>query len=264
MKIFIILLLMSSIAYAQTPEVTPEPFLHSAYVPDGYALVFHDEFEDEGVDLNRWMHRYVDRVYGAGFNIEDAIEQTGDGFLRLVTTADQDQVYTGMIQSREEFQYGYFEARIKFQQLQGHHGAFWLQSRFYGQYVGDPARSGAEIDIIEFFGDGRPHAEGRQNVYWNPYADKETRTFEVNYRAEHGEELSADFHVFGLLWTEDGYQFFIDGVASEPINEGISHIPEYIVLSLSTSEWEHDRLQRDQLPDEMLVDYVRVYALEGE
>lgn len=255
---------MSSIAYAQTPEATPEPFAHSDYVPEGYTLIFHDEFDDQGLDLTYWMHRYVERVYGAGFNVEAAIEQAGDGFLRLTTTADAEQVYTGMIQTRQEFQYGYFEARIKFQRLQGHHGAFWLQSRFYGQYVGDPAQSGAEIDIIEFFGEGRSRAEGRQNVYWEPYEQKETRTFEVNYRAEHGEELSADFHIFGLLWTQDGYQFFIDGVPSPLISDGVSHIPEYLVLSLSTSEWEHDRLDRDQLPDEMVVDYVRVYALEGE
>lgn len=232
----------------------------SITVPAGYSLVYTDEFDGAELDLTRWQHRYLGR-YQAGYNRPEAIVQPGDGYLHLVTRYEDKKVYTGMIRTIEQFQYGYFEACIRFQSLQGHHGAFWLQSPFYGRYLDDPARSGAEIDIIEFFGSGRQQHDSEQNLNWNAYDSGrlEARSHELRYRQDFGAELSDDFHTFGLLWTHEEYVFFIDGVETWRTSEGISQTEEYIVLSLITSTWENSRLVVDQLPDTMLVDYVRVY-----
>src|SRR5690606_3040269 len=104
----------------------PEP---SIYVPDGYDFVFGDEFKAVGLDESRWEYRYLHLAsYGAGVLSEMSVAQPGDGLLHLSTSYEDGQFLTGMIRSVDEFQYGYFEARIQFQRLQGHHGAFWLQS----------------------------------------------------------------------------------------------------------------------------------------
>lgn len=252
------------------PQQPPPP---SPYVPDEYQLVFFDEFETQGLDPDRWRHRYREgHEYGEGIASHSSVYQPGDGLLHLVTRYEDGQFLTGMVRSVPQFQYGYFEARIRFQSLQGHHGAFWLQSETYGRIVGDSGRSGAEIDIIEFFGNGRAATDAKQNIYFDPYVSGEEQPgaeHDLFYRDNHaGVELSEDFHVFGLLWTPDEYVFFIDGVETWRTSIGISHVQEYIVLSLTTSAWENNRLDTfllpDEiflLPDEIVVDYVRVYQL---
>lgn len=243
------------------PQQPPPP---SPYVPDGYRLVFFDDFETQGLDAARWRHRYSEgHKYGAGIASHSSVYQPCDGLLHLATRYEDGQFLTGMIRSIPQFQYGYFETRIRFQTLQGHHGAFWLQSETYGQIMGDPGQSGAEIDIIEFFGNGRVATDAKQNVYFDPYVSGQEQPgaeHDLFYRDNHaGIELSEDFHVFGLLWTPDEYVFFIDGVETWRTSVGMSHVHEYIVLSLSTSAWENVRLDTFLLPDEMVVDYVRVY-----
>lgn len=234
----------------------------SANIPVGYQFVFGDEFDASNLDGNKWEYRYPNTKYLAGFTDEGSVVQTGDGYLHLVTRFEANKFLIGMIQSKQKFQYGYFEARIRFQRLQGHHGAFWLQSPLFGQFLDNAGKSGAEIDIIEFFGTGRSEEDAQHNVYWNPYnsPQRQHRQRNLNIRRNSGVELSEDFHLFALLWTEYEYVFFIDGVETWRLNEGISQVPQHIILSLVTAEWENQRLDASLLPDEMLVDYVRVYA----
>lgn len=253
------------VGWQQTIDQHSHPPAPSVYVPAGYQLVFFDEFTAAGLNTRQWQHRYRDgHVYGAGVASRASVSQPGDGLLHLTTHYAAETFLTGMIRSVPQFQYGYFEARIRFQDLQGHHGAFWLQSETYGQIVGDPGVSGAEIDIIEFFGSGRTATDAKQNVYYDPYIAGQTQPgaqHELFYRERTGAELSDDFHVFSLLWTADEYVFFIDGVETWRTAVGLSHVQEYIVLSLTTSQWENARLNPALLSDTMLIDYVRVYAV---
>lgn len=241
-----------------------QPPVRSPYLPDEYRLVFFDDFENQGLDTSHWRHRYREsHEYGAGIASYSSVSQPGDGLLHLVTRYEDEQFLTGMIRSIPQFQYGYFEARIRFQTLQGHHGAFWLQSETYGQIIGDPGQSGAEIDIIEFFGNERVATDAKQNVYFDPYISRQEQPgaeHDLFYRdGQTGMELSEEFHIFGLLWTPEEYVFFIDGVETWRTSVGMSHVQQYIVLSLATSAWENTRLNTALLPDEMLVDYVRIY-----
>lgn len=258
------LLLMFGIINAINNSTPDKLSISSPYVPDHYTLSFFDEFDMEGLNAEKWRNRYSEgRTYGAGIASHQSVSQIGDGYLRLITRHESDQFLTGMVRSVPQFKYGYFEARILFQKLQGHHGAFWLQSETYGQVTGNPAQSGAEIDIIEFFGAERQLTDAKQNVYYDPYISGQKQPgaeFDVFYRSNHDEiELNDAFHIFGLLWTEAEYVFYIDGVETWRTNTGLSQVEEYIVLSLTTSEWENARLDVNKLPDEMVIDYVRVY-----
>jgi beta-glucanase (GH16 family) len=200
----------------------------------------------------------------------------GKGNLNLKTFKSNDTIQTGMIGTQGLFQqtYGYFEARIKFQAMQGHHGSFWLQSQTYGKVLDDPGKSGAEIDIIEYFGSGRKDRGAAVNIYWNPYKPKPLRAGpekidlepmlgKVDPTAKTPKELSDDFHVYSLLWTKKEYAFFIDGKEVGRTSDGLSHQPQYLVLSLLCSDWERNRLDDTKLPESMSVDYVRVYT-EGK
>ena len=53
------------------------------------------------------------------------------------------------------FTYGFAAARIRTQSARGQHAAFWMQA-VGGQQTGGPKAGGAEIDIMEYFGDDHP------------------------------------------------------------------------------------------------------------
>lgn len=224
--------------------------------PAGYKLVWSDEFEGHSLDTVKWEYRNLGDRDGAQVS-RDAVSLDGKGHVVLTTFMRNALLHVGMIGTQRTFQarYGYFEARIRFQKLQGHHGAFWLQSPQYGKYLDDPGRSGAEIDVIEYFGAGRSDGGAALNIYWNPYSKPDRRGMKLSVSRPHEE-----FHVYAVDWTPTGYQFFVDGKPVHFTREGLSHACQYMILSLLSSPWERRRLSIAALPDAMLVDYVRVYA----
>jgi len=252
---FLVMAFHVACADAQTPTVVPP---RSNTVPTDYQLVFHDDFDAVGIDHTRWRMPYAEgHRHSAGILSSEMYAQPGDGYLHLWNDESGGTLRLAMIRSIPTFRYGYFEARVQFQQLQGHHGAFWMQSPTYNDYLNDPARSGVEIDIIEFFGNGRMNVtDAKQSLFWNPYSspERQERRNDLFYREVHGVELSADFHTFGLLWTETGYRFYVDGVEIWQINEGVSQTEQYLLFSLISSQFEQTALQRQQENGESLAD----------
>ncbi|MHC5063329.1 MAG: glycoside hydrolase family 16 protein [Planctomycetota bacterium] len=237
-----------------------------ALVPK-YTLVWHDEFDGQEVDQMKWSTRQADKLHGAGWIREDCAKLDGEGHLILTarsapSSSEDSTIETGMIGSQGKFEqrYGYFEARIRFHQHPGHHGAFWLQSPTYGKITDDPGASGAEIDIIEYFGAGRSLS---QNLHWNAYGSEDKK--QVGQRLElpaAGQGVSGDFHVYALEWTPEYYAFYMDGVETWRTNEALSHRSQYLILSMLCSDWELRNLTEHRLPDAMQVDYVRVFAAD--
>jgi beta-glucanase (GH16 family) len=261
--------LTAAFGSSRPASAQPKP---SDFVPQGYRLAWNDEFDGDRLDLAKWQYRLLGKR-GAAVLVKESVTLDGKGFLRLTTFKKDDTIHIGMIGTEGKFlqKYGYFESRIKFESMQGHHGSFWLQSPTYGKYLDDPGKSGAEIDIIEFFGSGRKDRGAAINVYWNPYKPKAVRAGpekveldavlgKVDPAVKPAKELSDDFHIYALLWTSKEYVFFIDGKEVYRTSEGLSHQPQYMVLSLLCSEWERKRLDDSRLPEAMVVDYVRVYA----
>lgn len=230
--------------------------LPAAGAPEGYRLVWSDEFEARELDLQKWEYRQPGERQGTLVS-KQAVRLDGAGHLVLTTSTREGMLHVGMVGTQRTFQarYGYFEARIRFQKLQGHHGAFWLQSPLHGKYVDDPARAGAEIDVIEYFGARRWDGGGAVNVYWNPYPRPKSAGRRLGVPDAHER-----FHVYALHWTAGGYEFFLDGKPVYSTREGLSHACQYLILSLLSSPWERARLPLAALPDSMTVDYVRVYA----
>ena len=67
------------------------------------------------------------------------------------------------------------------------------------------------------------------------------------------------FHTFSLLWTPSEYTCFVDGKETWRTKAGgVCQVPLYIKLSDEVGDWAGD-IRKVELPDEFLVDYVRVY-----
>jgi beta-glucanase (GH16 family) len=169
-------------------------------------------------------------------------------------------------QDTQTFKYGVFAARIKYESGGGQHGSFWMLPARGGQ-PGDPATVGTEIDVSEYFGDGRADGGLQNKVYWNNPGDTPGQNLQnTGYLGPatkailgKGNTPSNGYHVYSVEWTPTEYIFRLDGVETFRTSQGVSQQPEYLLLSLLSSDWEHEKLDPSSLPSAMKVDWVRVW-----
>ncbi len=257
-------------------------------LPDGYTfkMAWQDEFDGDTLDETKWDYRlsmmgkrhpawerkgvHLDGNSNAVFTLtmEDgrpvsAHLQTGYNFMDepvIKTKFGEDAVQWNIGKLKENkftHTYGYYECRCRLQQLPGWWTAFWIQSPIIGASL-NPAETGAEIDIMESFSPGRvpPH-----NVFTGGYGLDNKR------RTAGGVWLDKkEFHRFGLLWDENGYTFYVDGIEDGHINEYVSKRPEFILISTEVQGYRHDdhlpvKAAYDNQGDTFLVDYVRVFDI---
>ena len=86
----------------------------------------------------------------SGYTDPDAVTE-GGGYLTLHTYTTNGVNYSPIISSDARFRmrYGYTESSVEFNGSPGMFSDFWLQSPDNGAIIGDPAASGAEIDVCE-------------------------------------------------------------------------------------------------------------------
>lgn len=156
--------------------------------------------------------------------------------------------------------YGYYECRCKLQKHDGWWSAFWLQSPIIGCCL-DPAVAGVEVDIMECF-----HPDGRYvvNNHWSGYGPDHQHEGCGPGEGFRLEETPDGFHVFGVDWTPEGYTYYADGKEVLRLNKAVSHTEQFILISTECQgyRWSHHHapeLTKACLPDEFVVDYVRVY-----
>lgn len=124
----------------------------------------------------------------------------------------------------------------------------------------NPEVSGVETDIMEAFAPGKI---AEHNNHYNGYGvDHQQKS------AGSGMDLSPDeYHTFGMLWEEDGYTFFVDGVQDgEKITGPVSHIPQFILISTEVRGYRsaegvatEEAKAAAKAGDVFIVDYVRVF-----
>ena len=161
-------------------------------------------------------------------------------------------------EGRVAFTYGFAAARIKTQAARGQHAAFWMQA-VGGQGTGGPKKGGAEIDVIEYFGDDHPEGGLTSFTY---FLDKNGKKQTVGGWLPNADELGDDwaeqYHVFSVEWTPDEYVFRIDDKVTQRLKGVSSGRPEFLILSLLSSDYELPRFD-GELPETMEVDWARVW-----
>lgn len=220
-----------------------------------WKLVWADEFNGPGLDPNRWdIPEYKRRD---AYWTKRAILLDGKGHLIIRAFQEGTNFYNGCIRTRSKFEqaFGYFVAKIRFQRQTGHWTAFWLYNDSV-QRIGDEGRDGTEIDIVE-----KPWIDDflQHTLHWDGYG-KEHKSVGKRVRVA---GIMEGFHTFGLLWTPDGYVFFVDGkITWETKAGGVCQVPLYIKLSdeIEFNSWAGD-IKEHNFSDELVVDYVRVYDL---
>jgi beta-glucanase (GH16 family) len=251
----------------------------SASADDQWKQVFSDDFDGTGLDRpfalraadQYWAPRYCaastasmvsvkDGVLGLGVDKAsagkakrvraNAARQTGTSLAKACPHGVYDNAMVGT-QDRYLFTYGVVAARVKFPAQRGMHSAVWLQTAD-GKDV--------EIDIMESFGLGSKG--GIQNML-HPKSSSGKRldegTYVTNVPGIKTQEWWDEYHVVSVEWSSSGYVFRIDGVETFRTTKAKSRRPHFLVLSLQTSDYETNRLDRSKLPASFDVDWVRIW-----
>lgn len=259
-------------------------------LPDGYdfKLVWSDEFDGDTLDASKWDYRLsmMGKMHPAwtdkGVKVENGCAvfsifeedgrivssqlQTGYNFLDApIESVETDenilQWQVGKLrESKFTHRYGYYECRCKLQRLPGWWSAFWIQSPIIGSSL-DTGVSGIEVDIMESFSPGKidPHV-----LHYNGYSvDHKSKIV-----GKGKTDVSLDeFHTIGVLWEEDGYTFFVDGVQDgEKVTDPVSHTPQFILISTEVDGYRTkertataEAIAAAKAGDTFKVDYVRVF-----
>lgn len=205
--------------------------------------IFYSDFR--GPDP-RWETRTSDPTAA------DRATTWDEDYVTLRVKPDEAGFVTGVISTKNSFRftYGHVEARMKFMSPEGALACLWLQ---------DPTPNevgGSEVDIAE--------CGGTRNVWHNVY----WRTEENLWPAEPNETKDstrlgdqANWHVYGLDWLPDRYDFTIDGIKVATITDGLSDHPKYLVLSTYVRDWQaHEFNLHDMWTYRTRIDWIRVMA----
>ena len=157
-------------------------------------------------------------------------------------------------------QYGRFEARIKIPKGQGMWPAFWMLGNNIDT-AGWPACG--EIDIMENIGKEPAIVHGTLHAPGYP-----PEGYSAAYTLASG-AFSDDFHIFAVEWEPQQLRIYVDGNlygtytqsgSPAPSNWPFSTQPFFILLNLAVGgDWPGSPDATTQFPQQMLVDYVRVY-----
>ncbi len=271
-KIFIFLAIVSVTYFScksedETPLDKDPPTTQTEY-----QLVWSDEFDGTTINKDNWSfllweagkvnnewQKYVESP--DNYKVEN-------GLLHIIATKTGDNNFDGYTstrlssQKKKEFSYGRFEFRAKMPNGKGTWPALWMLGSNIDQ-VGWPKCG--EIDIMEYVGylPNTTHSNiHTQYQYGNT-------DFHATINLDTAEE---NFHNYGIIWTKDKIQFYIDDITNitntySPSNKNSDNWPftqsYYFIMNFAVGgAWGGiEGVDGNIWPQAMIVDYVRVYQL---
>lgn len=244
-----------------------KPINPAITVPEGYKLVWHDEFDEGTEPGSEWWYETGGGGWGnnelqhyvAVYQGSDQLAKIKDGVLSITAKRIGDKVYSIRMNTNQSWTYGYFEARLQLPTGKGTWPAFWMMPKNYQSWPLD-----GEIDIMEEVGYNPNYVSSsiHCNAYNHALGTQKTR--EVNVSS-----AQTEFNVYALEWTEDYIRTYINGRElfyfandkSGNQNTWPFNMPFYIKLNLAWGgNWGGlQGVDETVLPATYKIDYVRVY-----
>lgn len=233
-----------------------------------FELVWSDEFDGTAgslPDASKWSFDLGNNGWGNQelqnyTNSTNNVSLDGNGNLVITALKNGNTFTSARVNTKSKFShaYGKIEARIKTPYGPGIWPAFWM--------LGDNIDSVewpqcGEIDIMELKGNnpsviyGSLHGPGYSggNAKTKPYGLQNSR-------------FDTDFHVFGVEWTENQIDFFVDGYLYQRVTpkdvsgDWVYNHPFFLILNVAVGgNFVGFPTDGTSFPQKMYVDYVRVY-----
>jgi beta-glucanase (GH16 family) len=269
-------------------------------VSQKYQLVFHDEFEGNKLDTDKWYTYYpvgpqtkLDscsfcRTHTSANIYRDENCEVKDGKLKLKTDKEKGEWFgntydytSGLVYSKQVFNtYGKYEIRCKLPKGKQQWPAFWI----FGWNT--------EIDIFEFIcrGPNKPEFSIHNWISSDCPDKKKGKSGAPCYSSQSGIvdfgiDFSADFHTFSVEYEPHMIKFYIDDVMiryvpkyydlkGRPINTCNIKKGEYLMepsfpyygepvqVIANQSICKKHKEKKPVFPNFMEVDFIRVYQKE--
>ena len=258
-------------AFAQPPVLPPT---------SGYTLTWSDEFSSangSAPDSSKWTYDFGGGGWGnqelESYTSRPQNAQIQNG--NLVITALQenftgtDGVARNYTSARLKTQnlftqsYGRFEARIKIPKGQGIWPAFWMLGN-------DITQNGwpkcGEIDIMENIGREPGTIHGSLH---GPSSVAHTSDSTSTDSLPLGQNYSDGFHIYAIEWEPGTVRFYVDSnnyatftKAQWPVGgQWVFDHPFFMIMNVAVGGvWPGSPDATTPFPQQMLVDYVRVYS----
>lgn len=230
------------------------------------ALAVEDRFDSRSIDTANWEvgWGWGKTTRNSPTRVTAENVRVRDDRLHLKGTHEGDEILSGGVNTRNKVTVGpgsYFEARIKFPDRVGFLPAFWAKPN---DETWPP-----EIDVVELFQKGNGKDDTHQSHHYLHYSKSTTpgdrSTYEGTGKSfEPGDDLTENFHVYGVEWQTDRVVHYVDG--EEVMTTTDSNIlqalnkaaPFYLLCSL-----EIDKIgtadKSESWGESMAIDWVRVW-----
>ena len=116
-----------------------------------------------------------------------------------------------------------------------------------------PTPWGAEVDVVEFYGSVGSRARMVSAVHEPTPSGRKIQIGGAvpspnRFLASRSDTWWRNYHVFSVQWTAREYIFRISGHEVWRTDRGVSHDPEFLILSMLSSDFELPSLAADQRP----------------
>lgn len=248
-------------------EAKPEIIAPTIVPPEGYELVWNDEFLEGDRPGNGWSYETGGGGWGNNelqtyVNCSKDGEQLAiveDGVLNIIAKKIGGTVYSIRMNTVQSWTYGYFEARLKLPAGKGTWPAFWMMPKDFKMWPDD-----GEIDIMEEVGYDPNVVVSTIHCKAYNHASNTQKT---------GNKListaQTEFHVYALEWTKDFIKGYVDGECyfsfdndkAGDKNTWPFDVPFYLKLNLAWGgNWGGAQgVDETVLPATYSIDYVRVF-----
>ncbi len=268
-------LLLISCGSAYSPPPPPPP------PTSGFTLVWSDEFngaDGTSPDSSKWTYDTGGNGWGnheleCYTSLAQNAQMMGGN---LVITAKNQPAYRCSDSTTRDYTsarlktiglfsqaYGRFEARIQIPKGQGMWPAFWMLGNNITS-VGWPKCG--EIDIMENIGKEPGTVHGSLH---GPSTTGPTSDATAPFSLPAGQKFSDAFHLYAVEWEPGTVRFYVDSNLYATFSQSqwpaggtwaFDH-PFFIILNVAVGgDWPGPPDANTIFPQQMLVDYVRVYA----
>jgi beta-glucanase (GH16 family) len=246
----------------------------------GFTLAWSDEFngaDGSSLDASTWTYDIGGNGWGNN-ELEYYTNRTQNAQIKsgnLVITA-QKETYTGSdgvtrnytsarLKTQGLFNqaYGRFEARIKIPAGQGMWPAFWMLGNNISSVSWPKC---GEIDIMENIGKEPGTVHGSLH---SSSTTSRTSDASAPFSLPAGQHFADDFHLYAVEWEPGTIRFYVDSNLYSTFTQSqwpaggawtFDH-PFFILLNVAVGgDWPGSPDSTTVFPQQMLVDYVRVYT----
>ncbi len=236
-------------------------------VPEGYHLVWHDEFDYEGLpNATDWKYQTGSGGWGnnelqdyvAGSYNGENIADVKDGILKIYAKKIDGKVRSCRLNTRKGWTYGWIEASLRLPKGRGTWPAFWMMPSNFTVWPGD-----GELDIMEEVGYNASYCSA--TIHCNKYNNGGTN---IEHAERYISTAQSEFHVYAMEWDVEKITFYQDGksiLTYKNNKKGYDYWPFdnpfYVILNLAWGgSWGGAQgVDETCLPCALEVDYVRVF-----